>query len=312
MMLSFIIPAYNEEQNISITIEMIKKYVPTKYEYEVIVIDHGSSDNTFNLAQEAGAQVYRRSGGTVAGLRNYGVRRASGDIFIFIDADVHLTSEWSTNISSVIDALYNGERMLTGSWVCVPVNASWIERNWFEPQQRNKNTHINSGHMIVSRENFEELGGFNEELETGEDYDISMRALKLNMKVIDDHKLKVLHEGYPENLWDFMKRELWHGKGDASSLRMLAASKVAVLSIVVFSLNIVLLSGLMIFDNINFVYGAGVCIFLICTLSSYVKFKREAIGVLITNIILYYVYFIARGCAVLFGLFSNKIQKRER
>ncbi len=312
MMLSFIIPAYNEEQNISITIEMIKKYVPTKYKYEVIVIDHGSTDNTFNLVLEGGAQVYRKNGGTVGNLRNYGVEKASGDIFIFLDADIHLTPEWSANIDSVIDALYNGERILTGSWVCVPENTSWIERNWFEPQQRNKNTHINSGHMIVSRENFKELGGFNGELETGEDYDISMRALKLNMKITDGHKLKVLHEGYPKNLWNFMKRELWHGKGDASSLRMLAGSKVAILSMVVLTLNIILLSGLLIFKNINLVYGAAVCIFCICILSSYVKFKREEISVLITNSFLYYFYFTARGCSVLFGLFSNKIQKRER
>ena len=159
--LSFIIPAYNEEKNISKTLEMIRKHVPSNLTYEVIVMNHASSDNTAFLAKESGAKVVSLEGGTVANLRNNGADKALGTIFIFLDADIRLTQEWGKNINAIIEKLNSGKRMLTGSWVSISENENWIEKYWFEPQQKKSNTHINSGHMIIGRDQFYLLGGFN-------------------------------------------------------------------------------------------------------------------------------------------------------
>jgi len=49
--LSIVIPAYNEEENISSTLQDIAQYLKTKnYLYEVIVADDGSNDKTAELA----------------------------------------------------------------------------------------------------------------------------------------------------------------------------------------------------------------------------------------------------------------------
>ena len=58
MEISVIIPAYNEEGNVVLLFEKIKKAL-VKYDYEVIFIDDGSTDNTFDIAKKAGAVVLR-------------------------------------------------------------------------------------------------------------------------------------------------------------------------------------------------------------------------------------------------------------
>ena len=50
-----LLPAYNEEQSIGATIQKIKELHP---DFEVLVIDDGSSDNTLKVAMEAGANVW--------------------------------------------------------------------------------------------------------------------------------------------------------------------------------------------------------------------------------------------------------------
>ena len=185
MDLSFIIPAYNEAENIENVITSIKLYVPDVYQYEVLVVDHGSKDNTVKLAEANGAKILSHPEGTIAGLRNLGVKNSTGCILVFLDADILLTQDWKVNIGKVITSLLAGERIITGSWYSVPDNPNWIEKFWFKPLERGDNSHINSGHLIISRQLFDEVGGFDEQLETGEDYDISVRAKAANIRLID-------------------------------------------------------------------------------------------------------------------------------
>ena len=311
-MLSFIIPAYNEGKYISKTIMAIKKHVPEQYVYEVIVVDHGSTDETVSLAKELGANVFVHQGGSVASLRNYGAKKAAGDVFVFIDADILLTSQWKQNIEHVLSALKGGARMLSGSWCCVPENPNWIEKYWFEPLQKINNTHINSGHMILSRKQFDELMGFDESLETGEDYDISMRSKSLGIEVTENHSLKVIHEGYPKGLWEFMLREYWHGKGDASSIKSVFKSKVAMISLVFFMLHVGLLFAIFMRFSLLSIVLCVLGVLLICLCSSYAKYKGESATLIVVNALLYYVYFLSRGVSIITGFFRRGIKKRQR
>jgi len=92
--LSIVIPAYNEEENISSTLQDIAQYLKTKnYPYEVIVVDDGSRDKTAELAAFEG-KVFphfsllrhapnRGKGYTV----KEGMLTARGDLILFMDAD---------------------------------------------------------------------------------------------------------------------------------------------------------------------------------------------------------------------------------
>ena len=311
-LLSFIIPAYNEEKYIGKTISKIKEYVPSRYRYEIIVVDHGSTDKTEEIAIKMGAKVISRNDGTIASLRNCGANIANGDIFIFLDSDVSLTQQWGDNIAPVVQSLNEGARLLTGSWYTISEDPNWIEKYWFEPLQKINNTHINSGHMIISRSQFFELGGFDDKLETGEDYDISMRAKTLNIQVIDNHDLMVIHEGYPNGLWEFMLREYWHGKGDVLNIRSVLRSKVALLSFIFMLLHLMLLLILASMTGMQLAYACIFCIILICFISAFIKYRHETLKVLCVNTVLYYFYFTSRAATLLMRIINIGIQKRQR
>jgi glycosyltransferase involved in cell wall biosynthesis len=81
-MISIIIPAYNEAERIQ---AVIQETLP--FGHEVIVVDDGSQDNTFDLAKSAGATVVRQeNSGYIAAIKR-GFQEAKGDILVTMDAD---------------------------------------------------------------------------------------------------------------------------------------------------------------------------------------------------------------------------------
>jgi glycosyltransferase involved in cell wall biosynthesis len=90
-MLSFVIPALNEERQISRTLAQFSQ-IGADVTYEVIVADGGSSDRTVEICRQLGANVYVDTAAhkTIASGRNLGASHASGEILIFCDADTQL------------------------------------------------------------------------------------------------------------------------------------------------------------------------------------------------------------------------------
>lgn len=84
-MISIIIPAYNEAPTIGGLVQTIKTLYP---DYEIIVINDGSGDNTAAVAKESGATVYSHpyNIGNGAAIKS-GIKVATGDILIFMDGD---------------------------------------------------------------------------------------------------------------------------------------------------------------------------------------------------------------------------------
>ena len=82
---SVIIPAHNESETIGQVINQIKSDYP---DFEIIVVDDGSTDNTASVAEDAGAIVHRHpyNIGNGAAVKS-GIRLASGTILVFMDGD---------------------------------------------------------------------------------------------------------------------------------------------------------------------------------------------------------------------------------
>jgi glycosyltransferase involved in cell wall biosynthesis len=294
MDISFIIPAFNEESKIEDTLISIKQHVPNSLTYEIIVIDHQSTDNTRSIALRYTKQVLTTDAISVAQIRNIGAQLSTGRILIFLDADVILTDEWHQEFPLTNALMNENPAIITGSWCDIPNNASFLERYWFSPPKENKPRHIGTGHLIIAKIIFTKIHGFDESLETGEDYDLCRRAVGIGCSIEDNIKLKVIHTDYPKNLLDFITREGWHGKGDFSSYSRILNSKVALLSLLFLFLHTLLLINLITNPNYwSLVYI--LLIFLLCLFSSYTKYSQNGLKTILINSYIYYFYFLGRS-----------------
>ena len=104
--ISFIVPAYNEETELPGTLESIHSAaVGLGCDYEIVLVNDGSTDATPGIGENFGARVISINCRQIAASRNAGARAATGDIFVFIDADTRITSG---HVSGVIGALDSG------------------------------------------------------------------------------------------------------------------------------------------------------------------------------------------------------------
>lgn len=102
MKYSVVIPLYNKQKYIEQTIRSVLNQ--TYKDYEVIVVDDGSTDDSFNLAsqfQTNGVKVVRQCNQGVSSARNQGIGLASGEYIAFLDAD----DEWKCDYLASIDEL---------------------------------------------------------------------------------------------------------------------------------------------------------------------------------------------------------------
>jgi len=105
-MISFIVPAYNEERLLGATLDAVRAAALAIGEpYELIVADDASTDRTAAIAAQHGAILVSVAHRQIAATRNSGARKANGDWLIFVDADT-LVSE--AVVRSAVEALRSG------------------------------------------------------------------------------------------------------------------------------------------------------------------------------------------------------------
>ena len=230
--ISFVIPAQNEARFIQRDLRSIHTYLKGRQDYEIIVVDNASTDETAALASAEGAQVisvpYKT---TPAKVRNIGVAQSKGDVLVFLDGDVYLTDQWIDRFESLLPEI-RAHKLVTGSTLDVDPEASWIAKAWFGPLFERQDVFVNGGHLMMSRSLFDQIGGFDEELETGEDTEICLRAQRNGAMIRCDKQLHAVHMGYPNDLGHFFRRERWHGKGNFQTWKQIISSKIPALVLI--------------------------------------------------------------------------------
>ncbi len=104
MRFSIIVPAFNAEKNIQTTILSLSNQTYDKKDFEIIVVNDGSTDGTLNIVTDlkrnlSNLIVIDKQNGGVSSARNCGIKNASGEYLLFVDADDTI----SENALTVID-----------------------------------------------------------------------------------------------------------------------------------------------------------------------------------------------------------------
>jgi glycosyltransferase involved in cell wall biosynthesis len=114
-LISFIVPAHNEEFWLGRTLTQIVASADAWGKpYEVIVVDDASTDRTGEVARAHGAKLVRVELRQIAAVRNAGARAASGDTFVFVDADTLVPP---TTLAQALTKLDSREAVGGGAWV---------------------------------------------------------------------------------------------------------------------------------------------------------------------------------------------------
>ncbi len=185
-MISFIIPAYNEELELSSTIASIRVAASgVTQPYEIIVVDDASTDATAELAAQAGARVISINRRQIAAARNAGARAAQGDYLFFVDADTRINPKHIYEAIAALKAGYAGgsARVITDG--TIPMWGRIFVRAFCTVYFALK---LGAGaFLFTTRRNFDIIVGFDEQYFIGEEVYFSLALRKLG-------RFKVLRE----------------------------------------------------------------------------------------------------------------------
>jgi len=212
---SFIIPARNEEEMIGPCLDAINETDYDSRVFECILVDNNSVDNTAKIGRLKGARVFIMPEASISALRNFGAKEAKGDFLAFIDADCVVDKDWLRN---TLRHFQDPEVGCVGSYPSIPEKSSWVQKAWTLQTRRKGCVEevdwLPSMNILVRKSAFEDVGRFDEALITCEDVDFCYRLKKNKYKIISDSTIESVHFGEAATLWDFFRKERWRGQSN--------------------------------------------------------------------------------------------------
>lgn len=179
----------------------------------VVVADNGSTDDSAATAAAAGALVLPLPGRRVGELRNIAASASAAPLIGFVDADHVVDPEW---MDAALAIFSDDTVTAAGAPYSSPPNANWVQRAYhrFRPvvTRRQPTAWLGSGNLIVRREAFERVRGFDETLEACEDVDLCNRLRAAGGRLVVDPGLRSIHFGDPASLRALFLGELWRGR----------------------------------------------------------------------------------------------------
>jgi glycosyltransferase involved in cell wall biosynthesis len=166
--ISFIVPAYNEELWLGKCLGSIRTAMATLTEpYEVIVVDDASNDATPRIAEQMGARTIRVEHRNIAAVRNSGAHAALGELFIFVDADTQINQDAVRAALSVLRSGAAGGACVFEFDGVIPLWGRIIHR--FGVTMGRLLVLAGGCFLFCTRQAYAAIGGFSVHLRAGED-----------------------------------------------------------------------------------------------------------------------------------------------
>jgi glycosyltransferase involved in cell wall biosynthesis len=177
-MISFIVPAYNEEHELAATLGAIRAAADgAAQQYEIIVVDDASTDATPEIASRAGVNVVQINRRQIAASRNAGGHAAKGEYLFFIDADTRIHQAHVSGAIAALEAGCSGGSAWVAMDGLVPI---WGRMLWRGLSVIYFGLNLGAGaFLFTTRSNFQLVGGFDEQFFAGEEVYFTLALKKL-------------------------------------------------------------------------------------------------------------------------------------
>lgn len=155
-MVSIIIPAYNEEKYLARCLDSV-----ISQSDDVIVVVNGSTDATEQISLSYPVRTLVIDEANVSKARNHGAALAKHDTLLFLDADTQLQNDFVSSITTRL-----------GTAKSVPIQKTLFFKVWLYTKYLLHKHHVyhgQSGCLIVDKNTFNRVGGYNEALKVRED-----------------------------------------------------------------------------------------------------------------------------------------------
>ncbi len=147
-------------------------------DYEIIVADNKSSDQTRAIAADYGCKI--TGGGLPAKGKNSGAKAAKGDLLLFLDADAVLPRKFLEK--SIRE--FSKRKLNVASFRIIPIERRALYQFALDAFYNfpililEKVLPHGAMAILIEKKLFEDLGGFDEEIKLAEDHDLIRRAAK--------------------------------------------------------------------------------------------------------------------------------------
>lgn len=203
-LVSVIVPTKNSQKYLEMCLKSIRRQ--TIRNIELIVVDNYSSDNTPDIARKY-ADIFLQIGPERSAQVNFGVAHAHGTYVYKVDSDFTLDP---TVIEECLDKVAEGYEAVVVHNTPNP-RISWIAALRKFEVDMYKYDHMHSSPRFILKSAYNSIGGFNEEITAGEDYDFRNKLDSAGYKTgfID---AEAVHHGEPTQFWAHMKKYYQYGK----------------------------------------------------------------------------------------------------
>jgi len=208
LFVSVIVTVRNEARNIAALLDSLLVQEPP---FEVIVIDSDSEDATRDIVRRY-EQRYDFVhlyifGGTRGAGRNFGIRKAKGDVVAFVDGDAIANPFWLKEIRPGVmhTSIVAGRTIQIGY-------RPFEELERVELIVKGTDVTYPSSNLAYRKSVLDEIGGFDEWFITAEDVDLNMRAVRAGHAITFRADAIVYHRTRA-SMFDFLRQAFWNGAG---------------------------------------------------------------------------------------------------